>query len=218
MRSIFSRAVVVLFCWVGGIQVAQAALLTFIYTATITRLDLMLGAPAEFSVGSSITGRYTFNSLDNDSQAATTHGYYLSSISWAEIAVGSFVASGSSYGNILVIDSSSDNYIAEQMNPGGTLANGFELQGIRLSMSDTTATALTSDALLLTPPDLANFNSNTLTVDFDRPADGVHGAVTARLDALIRAPEPTSALPLSLLVPALLFAFRRRTARGLTQG
>jgi len=199
-----------------GAGTSHADLITFEFSGTVEGVSFDNGTPTEFGVGDTLSGTFTFNSLDSDSNASATHGYYLGSIVSAEILLGSFSASGSSSGNILVIDSTSDTYSAEQISPAGSSVLGQELYDFTLAMTDTTATAFVNDTLPLSPPDIADFGDRTLRLDFADSSFGNFGTVAASLDSftVTSVPEPTSLALVAIGVPFVLIR-RRFRANGI---
>ena len=200
---------------------AVAVPITFGFSGTVDVVEFDTGTPTEFVAGDTFSGTYTFESAVSDNNTSPNNGYYLNSILSASITVGSYSVTAGPGGNILVRNNvpAQDIYVVEinTYAPTGPDVLGLTLDGFELTLSDSSGTAFTNDSFLLVPPDLADFQSKELELEFaDSQTHSSFGLVEATLESLVlipQSPEVTpepSTLLLALFGLALLPRRRRR--------
>jgi hypothetical protein len=198
-------------CALSAIGIANqlsAGMITFSFSGTINSVFFDGGTPTEFADLDTITGTYTFDSADSDSHASPNNGLYINSISSIELSMGTYSASFGP-GDILVRDNigSAANpydlyyvsaYASDGLGYSGTpVILGTLLYSFELSLIDTSATAFSNDALLLTPPDPADYSPiSNFVLRFQDASFGSYGSVTATVDSIsletASVPEPAS--------------------------
>ncbi len=132
-------------------------------------------------VGDTITGKYTYESGQPDSDPDPTLGIYeyTSSTFGVEFKAGGLVFK-TNPGNVVFEISIGndhpywydiyDHYLIYSQN-NLQLSNGMLVKNIYWSLSDSTCTALSSDALPTTAPILSDWESNLLYINGDDPVD-----------------------------------------------
>jgi hypothetical protein len=107
--------------------------------------------------------------------------------------------------------------VAGSLTSGPALGS-FNLDSMVLALTDNaTATALASDALPLTPPNLADFNIALLNLAFIDSANpgsvaSVNAQITSLRTSVVAIPEPGAILLFLAGLAALGLALRRRVA------
>lgn len=172
----------------------QAGTITFTATGTVDFIseDPFGGngfpsLPTEFSIGDTFTLTYIFESSTPDSHAGSSVGLYSGAVISATAIVGSYTASATG-GNISVYNddpSATDLYNVNAFPVVGASVQGFVSQSTFLNLKDTSETAHSSDALLLSPPDPANYNLSSLTLNFNNNSTGATAFVRASLESII---------------------------------
>jgi hypothetical protein len=157
--------------WVAGLAfaagatVSSASLITFTYTGVIDNSPGVLSGLVPS--GSVVSGVYSFQDNAPDSAADPNTGLYFN-------AGSSFVANlggttfASSPVNISITNLPTvDIYRVEGGNLTGPAIGGYRPAFMSFTLTDNaSATALSSDALLLQPPSIAAFNVNQFTMVF----------------------------------------------------
>jgi len=140
---------------------AVAELISFTVEGTVFYVDSPLADT--FSIGDTFRLEYTFESLTPDLEPNTDRGVYFDAITDLTVTVGNYSATGPGSNSFSVYNSLfADLYRIDIDYPMlGPSVNGFDLdfQGPIMQLSDPTCTALTSDALPLSPPDPNDFIS-----------------------------------------------------------
>jgi hypothetical protein len=156
----------------------------------------------KINVGDTITGYYTYESTTVDIEPSIYIGRYehYSSPYGINLTAGGFV---------FKTDPDNVNFIVSVVNAGGTytsddfvavsnnnvnLPQGTVVEKISWNLSDSTGTALSSDALPTTPPVLSDWQFNVLNISGGEKgySFGIWGHVTSAV------PEPTTILLLGL--------------------
>jgi len=137
----------------------QALNLTFNFTGEVTSRFSPNGVlDSSVAIGTPISGSYTFDSTTSDSNASLEEGRYLySPPSRLAVTVGNYTfnASSPNYFYITVLNdfSGQDAYFITSLS----VQSSIPVLSMGLGLNDISGTALSSDALLLTPPNLALF-------------------------------------------------------------
>jgi hypothetical protein len=195
---------------------AFAAPITFDFTARIAQIDASLSA--FFSAGQIVTGSYRFESTTPDSAPNAQTGLYFNAGNLFTASVGANVFNAGAVDIDISNLAAVDIYrVAGSLATGPALGN-FHLDSLVLALTDNaTATALASDALPLTPPNLADFNIALLNLAFiDAANPGNVASVNAQITSLrthvVAVPEPGAILLFLAGLAALGLALRGRTA------
>ena len=166
--AIFGMALLVL-----AVPQARAAPITWVVKGTVDYLDPALSGT--FSLGDSFTLEYTFESTTPDSNASSIRGLYKNAVTALTVTVGGYNATGPGT-NIIYVDNDlyGDQYGVFIGTPLiGPNVGVFEIskQSPIFQLVDPTQTAFSSDALLLSPPDPADFVSGGtfLALEFRDP-------------------------------------------------
>jgi hypothetical protein len=202
----------------GGVQKAEADLITFDFTGTvITVAPELLGT---FSLGDAMTGSYTFDSTTPGVSGPDTSIYNLA-ITALDVTVGSYVATASSPGSILItndfLTTSADLYLATNFVSGPTISNTFgtwDVITFLFNLTDTTGTVFTTTDLPLSPPNLAAFDITAASLLFRDESQGVLVAVSADLNSLTSpVPEPGTLLLIGSGLAGFGITTRRRNRK-----
>ena len=193
-------------------QQVLAAPVVFTYAGTITQvaaLDPTSPFPDAVDVGTQFNGTYTFESdAVNGIVGDPSSGSYASPLGTLTLNLGglSFMFTGIS---VVVVDSPGFDFygVVFAENPSDNNPTGVLLS---LSLQDLTGTALSSNALTVTPPALSRFDTSNAFF-FTDTINGNQVEVGGTLDALA-VPEPP--LPVALVMAAAAMAtWRRRRSR-----
>ena len=196
-------------------QPGTASLITFVAEGTVNSVDPVLAGPF-FSVGDAFTVTFTFDSLTPDSNPDPNRGFYGNAITSLLVTVGTYSATASG-NNAISVDNDlgfgvGDQYAIDLTDPmSGPSVNGWDVssQTALLLLGDPTATALSSDALLTDPPNLADFGGFVALefIDPTIPPDPDEipplAFVGADLTSFSLIPEPATLLLLALCGLAL---------------
>ena len=161
------------FCIVSVLGFQQEALsvpTTFDFEGTVTTVaDEISGT---FNTTQTITGSYTFESTQTDSDPLLNKGFYTDGISALTININGFMATLHPLAN--------DNYFTIEDNgflhkdrynlnvdPQANTVDGYDASFFSLTLSDDDADAITGDALPSVPPDLSLFTSARWYISFE---------------------------------------------------
>jgi hypothetical protein len=189
--------------------VSNGDLITIGLTAEVTGVSDIYGhLEDKIHVGDTVTGTYTYDSATLDSEPDPAVGRYEYSTPPAGICltVGGleFKTDPCSVGFELYV---ADNYLGEDRYGVSSysnlpLPNGTPVQSIAWYLEDSTGTALSSDALPLTEPNLADWDYNWgLHITTDRDF-----GIGATITSAVLIPEPATLLLLAFGVTL----FKRR--------
>jgi hypothetical protein len=186
--------------------VCQAEIITIGIKARVNWVDdragYLEGAIAQNDI---LTGYYVFDSLTPDSNPSGSVGIYEYDISPFGMWVSS--ASGLTFGtnpaevqfSIRIANGSNDAYIVSPVEAGGSLLplpNGTVVNEMFWQLNDYTGTALSSDALPLTPPVLEHWNDINHLYISGGPRD-TKFMIGARVIETWIIPEPAAVLLLA---------------------
>lgn len=188
---------------------ARAAPITFEFSGIIDFVEADLGLDPSVAVGASFTGNYAFDpetvvdSAPNDSRVGA---YYFGSSSHLVVHVGSYEFLTNDLGITIW-----NNVTGEDLYRVGSAQPFFSAgrQWIIMAffLQDLTATAFNSDALPLTPPDLAEFEYDMSLAIIE---DGHSAAISGTLTSLV--PEPSTLMTVGLTVSLCIGRSVRRLA------
>jgi len=172
---------------------AQATLITIQIEAVVDSVeDDDNYLEGQINPGDIITGYYTYESTTSDTNPSVYVGDYEHYISPCGIflSVGGFEFETDLTNVDFVLEvvndyPSGDSYLVRSYN-NLPLTNGTLVDHISWQLDDSTGTALSSDALPITPPILEDWSGNDLRLDGERGAYMVRGHVTSAI------PEPTT--------------------------
>ncbi len=195
---------------VSALGCAQASVVTFNFSGIVNGLPPELGANA--AIGDVVSGRYSFETTTPDSAADPQTGLYFNAGTSFVMTVGAFTYTSNAVDIVVSNLAGVDIYRVTGSNVIGAPTNaGYTPSFFTLDLTDNiSASALTSDALPLTPPNLSAFNINQLTLTFLPPA-GVQAPAsgTARLTGLTLGDTPVPTPGIAILLAAGLLALRR---------
>ena len=193
------RAVCVMFAFAASMLLgmtiavtpANAALITFNFTGTVTGVGSQLGTTT-FSNGQTLSGSYTFNSATADSNGGPTIGTYNGTISNLVVNIGSYNATLGAGSNSIDVKNlpMSDSYTMQAPFTGSTV-NGRTPVSFGIDLTDPTHTAFSNDHLPTTPPSLASFATDTFRLVFN---GGPTGTVIGTLNSLTAVPLPAAVI------------------------
>ena len=193
----------------GAVAVdASASSISFSISGTVDSVSA--GLSSLFNTSQTLTGSYDFESTTSDDLLGdTTQGVY-QAITAMSFTVGSYSGNflaGGAFKGITEYDGafSQDRYQVDASVTGpfiGSSPTGHYPVLLQLFLQDLTQTALASDALLLSPPNLANFGTRQWTLIFDNPENpedrlSMGGTLTS-LTTPQPVPEPVTLSLLSL--------------------
>lgn len=186
---------------------ASAAPIVFQFTATVTQVDAQL--TSAFTPGQTLTGSYRFESTTMDSAADPATGLYFGTGTLFTVLAGGSAFTASSVDIDITNTAPVDIYRVVGSGVSGPSLGGLPVSSLVLALTDNSApvNALSTDALPLSPPSLANFNVRLLTLVFSQGANAA--SVVAEVNMLTTAvTEPALAAPLLLLLIGLDFSRR----------
>jgi hypothetical protein len=214
----------VLLMSVGFAQFSHAELITIEYSARVTELKATTAQGLErlnglFRSGQVLTGSYTFESTTRDSAADPQSALYFNAGNSLVLSNGASTYNAAEVGIEISNLSAVDIYrvVANRVTP--STVSGLNSFAIIMALTDNVnATALRSDALLATAPNLAAFNVATLSLIFTELGSPDNVAnVLATVTRLQVAPA-TVPLPSSVLLVAFgLFGLIRSGATKLNR-
>jgi hypothetical protein len=194
------RAVFVMFAFAASMLLgvttavtpANAALITFNFTGTVTAVGSNLGGTTTFSNGQTLTGSYTFNSATADSNGGPTIGTYNGTISNLVVNIGSYSATLGAGTNFIQVKNlpTSDSYTMQAPFSGATV-NGHTPQLFGISLVDPTHTAFGNDHLPTTAPNLGSFATKDFRLVFN---GGPTATVSGVLTSLTAVPLPAAVI------------------------
>jgi len=183
----------------------RAEVITIEITAEIAGIDVRDGLlEGRISVGDIITGSYSIDSDTSDNNPSGTLGAYWHYSSYGiNLSIGGFVfqSDPDNVSFLLGIDNGTyghDTYLLRSYN-NLPLSNEVHIEYISWQLDDYSGTALSSDALLATPPVLEDWEDNYLRITFGYKESSVIGA---RVTSAV--PEPATVLLFGLGALALL--------------
>jgi len=214
----FSLALMTLTVW--GSTPASAVPLTFVYEGIIDDLGAGAGNPAFTPfLGETLRLEYTFESTTTDSDIDPTQGTYTDPTGQLTVTAG---PNTYTLGGAALVVSVRDNFLSifDQYSVGssnaevtGPLLGASDNVVFAFRLQDSTQTVFSSDALLLTPPDPADFNGIFFRLTFKDADDNTVGTLLATNFTIV--PEPSSMFVcVSLLVGGGLFAKRSLRRAG----
>jgi hypothetical protein len=150
----------------------------------------------QISVGDIITGYYTYESTTADTNPSDYVGHYRYNVSPYGILLNisnfDFQTDMSNVDFLVQIINAGETYLEDSYTIGSgnnlALSNGTQVDIISWSLTDSSANALSSDALPQTPPVLNNWESNLLRLYGERDGYIIDAHVTSAV------PEPTTLL------------------------
>lgn len=171
---------------------AKAAPVTFSFTGTVTAVDAALAG--EFSLGESVVGSYTFESTTPDSDPGDpTLGIYDNAITAFSATFGGDYTVTQGLDNDISVANGppgNDVYQVFLTNPTAPTVAGLSLGALFLGIGDFESNVFNSDALPLTPPDLAEFDFDISGAIFlDSP---INQGMNFQLTSLTLVPEPST--------------------------
>jgi hypothetical protein len=173
---------------------AQAELITIAISGQVTSVsDQHNHFGGQIAFGTPITGTYTY---DTATSISGPSGYeWYTTPAGISLNIGGFNFKTDPT-NVDFLVSVANNYLGEDYygitsRHNLPLSNGTLVQYIHWELRDSTATALSSDSLPLTAPDLSRWSSNGLSITTDRDF-----GITATISSAT--PEPATAFLLGL--------------------
>ena len=202
---------------IGSVDVGSTAgsPVTWEFAGEITSVrdddDRLAGA---VTVGSPFSGSFTFESTTPDSSPDNPGlGEYANAVLSVsgEVAGMPFLGSGDLFSAISIFDGpfgfTFDSYNIDILDIDTDFLG--ETSDFSFTVRDSTGTALSTDSLLRSPPDLASFDLRNFTLTTQSEAVGLAGEIT------FLTPEPTTLVLLALAALAGIRRVRRRAARVL---
>lgn len=196
-RAVVATVLGMVLGWGGLAGVAHAALITFKFEGNVNAINPLLNPP--FTLSDKFQGFYSFNSLTPDRDPDARTGSY-------RLANASLTLGGKTYSMGTVLP----NFIAVVLQDGlsnspsynvvttltGSDVNGFFPASLTLKLAGNNL--FTNDSLPLSPPGLANLNTNSIRFDmggFD-PRTGILGTagVSGEITSLTAVPLPGAVL------------------------
>ena len=209
MRNTLIIGVIGVLLSCGGL--VRAEYITIAISGQVTKVsDQYNNFGGQISIGDVITGTYTYHSTTFDSDPASDMGVYDDYVSPAgmTLTVSGVVFETDTHNIDLYIGVNNDAHLEDKLNIASNhnlpLSNGMLVQHIIWQLDDPTSTALSSDALPLTAPDLTKWNSNVLNISTDR-----NFGITATITSAVIVPEPCSIL--LLLAGGIVFHKQKHT-------
>jgi hypothetical protein len=196
----------------GGLT--QAELITIAISGHVTAInDMYSNLNGKINMGDAITGTYIYDSATPDSNPDQNIGEYFNYASPAGISVkiGEFAFQTNPNNVKFLVGTSNDNPSGEDVHwlasyHNLSLSNGALVAYINWQLNDSTRTALSSDVLPLTAPNLSNWNFNNFRIDISRSGTGtIQGIITSA----VLVPEPCSIL--LFLAGGIVFRRQKRS-------
>ena len=169
------------------VSLCSGAERTFFFSGEVSQVPTEL--EAFFSDGDPLSGSYTFETTADDSTPGNMNvGTYISSVSSFAMTIGTYSLISDGLGDIEVVNDvgGEDSYTVVSF-ADGALLGGLSPFLMALQLSDTTGTALSSEALPTDPPQPSLFTEPDVTIDFA-------GATSVRLFGTLEllVPEPVT--------------------------
>jgi hypothetical protein len=185
LRSIGALAALLI---IGG---AQAAPITFLFEGTVDYTSFSNGTPDEFGIGDTFSMLVEFDSTEPDRNADTRRGFY----DWTSLTFTVGTYSGSATGEIYIEDdylSGRDMYNLIALSLSAPDVLGLTPGYMSFDMRDNTGTVFSDDSLPLSPPDLGDFNSISMSLKFNNFDFSANGDVELTLNSITAVPVPAA--------------------------
>jgi hypothetical protein len=193
-------------------QKAQAQLITIAITATVDHVEDW-GAgngylDGKIHIGDTVTGTYTYESttLDLNPDDPTVGNYVITAANnGITLTVGGFIfkTDPTNVQLELGVTYKSFNCLGFYSHNNIPLSNGTSVYDISWRLFDKTGTALTSDVLPVTAPDLSEWQSEYFRMDGPADTPGTGYAVWGPITSMKLIPEPTTIILLGLGILSL---------------
>ena len=166
----FAMLVIALFCHCASVRAEQIKIALTGYVNNVSDSYNLLGG--SIHNGDAITGYYIYDSATADSDSSAVFGSYKYTITpyGMSITIGSTTFKTDST-NVNFEVGLINNYAGETLDSyeitsynNFQLVNGVSVGQLHWQLDDYTGTALSSDALLLTAPDLTKWQDNSMSV------------------------------------------------------
>jgi hypothetical protein len=190
---------------------ASAAPITFSFSGSVTSIDPRLAS--KFSIGDAMSGTFVFDPAAAYTSCGSLCGDFHSALQTLSATIGSYTLSGTAFEELFNFAPFYDKYTIVTNSPSGAPVNGFPLWSFALTLTDPSATALTTQQTLVAPV-LANYAERLFILNFGDIFDlaPVSGSLTSLsvVTTPPAVPEPTSCLLLGTGIIALAGRVRRR--------
>lgn len=186
---------------------SNANTIQFNFTGTVDSVQSTEATFAStFNTSQTMTGFFTFESDATDAHADPKYGIYaLTSFS---ISVGSHTSVGTSSQLAIVNEDApyADVYQPFAQTLAGPMVGVLSPLNFQINLSDPTRAAFSSDALMLTAPTLALFNTASWVFHFSGPTFQKSGSLSGTITSLTLAPAqvPDTTSTLGLLAVTLV--------------
>jgi hypothetical protein len=192
---------------------AKAELITIAISGHVTAVnDMYSNLNSQINIGDAITGTYTYDSAIADAAPSPESGLYYNAGNPCGISLYidgfDFKTDPTNVDFLVSIGNwatGDKTYVLRSYN-NLPLSSGDPIVHILWQLNDSTGTALSSDDLPLTAPDLSKWNVNGLTIDIAR---GGTGTIQGIITSAVLVPEPCSIL--LFLAGGIVFRRQKRT-------
>jgi hypothetical protein len=221
-KMLFASVLLVLAAVSANVGSSHAALINYNFTGTAN--TIVTGTPfaGTFSFGQSVSGSFVIDTSVPDSSGDPIAGDFLGAVTSLNVTIGGYNASATGGDAYTFMDFFDTVFVGGFINAGqfdgsaavsGPAIGGLALGGIGLQLTDSTGTALASDALP-SPITLLDFDSSFGFLDFYDPQDLQAEIVSFgfSLDSIETASQLSATGSLSLLSLGILsvVVLRRR--------
>lgn len=188
----------------GSQQNALSIPRTFNFEGTVTTVPDQISAT--FNTTQTITGSYTFESSQPDSDPAVNKGFYTDGITALNINIDGYTATLHPLANDNYFDIEDMGFLNKDrytlnVDPLANIVNGFNSSFFSLNLTDDDANAITGDALPDVPPDLSDFTSARWYISFENADPDIFEFIYLRGDLISltladisTVPEPSTLL------------------------